>query len=140
MEQEPRKLWTLGKWYRQGLLELRGLLITVPFVALLAWGAYTLISSVCSMYPSLASVPNACVWVCVVAVPVSACVFCRFFWWGGLAASILMFSVTPGLSSWLLGLLFIALPFRCVIHAFIAFHRRGRAAEYVHVTGVSGWR
>jgi hypothetical protein len=140
MEHEPGKLWTFGKWYRQGLAELKGLLITVPFVALLAWGAYTLISSVCPMYPMLASVPKACLPVCVAVVPLSACIFCRFFWWGGLAASILVFPFMAGLSSWVFGLLLIALPFRCVIQAFIAFHRRGRAAENVHVVGVSGWR
>lgn len=134
------KLWTLKGWYSYGLRELLGLVILLPVVALLAWGGYSMVSNLCQTYPALAPAKSACLSICMGAVPVSACIFSRFVWWGSLLVTLLMYLVAPGLSSWLLGLILLAVPFRCVFCAVAVFLRNGRAPDYVHVVGVSGWR
>ena len=134
------KLWTLRGWYSYGLRELPGLLIFVPLVALLAWGFYSLLSNFSQTYPTLEPTRSACLSLCVGAVPFSACILSRFVWWGFLGVTLLMYPLAPGLSSSLLGLLLLAVPFRCVLRAVVVFCRNGRAADYVHVIGVSGLR
>jgi hypothetical protein len=134
------KLWTFRGWYSYGLRELPGLVICVPLIALLAWGFYSLLGNFSQMYPSLAPTRSACVSLCIGAVPFSACVLSRFVWWGCFAVTLLIYPLAPSVSSLLLGLLLLAVPFRCVLRAVVVFCRNGRAADYVHVIGVSGLR
>jgi hypothetical protein len=134
------KWWTLRGWYRHGVQELKALIILLPLVALLAWGAYTMISGLCRMYPELARAGQVYFWVCVAAVPFSALIFSRFLWWGALVLAVVIYPVAYGLSAWVLGLLLVAIPLRGVFALICLFGREGRAPEYVHVIGVSGWQ
>jgi hypothetical protein len=134
------KMWTVQGWYRHGLQELKALIIVLPLAALLAWGAYTMIGALCSIYPDLARAGQVYFWACVALVPFSAFVCSRFFWWTALGVALLIYPVAHAVSAWIFALLALSVPFRCIWAYFCHACRESSAPEYVHVVGASGWR
>lgn len=138
------KLWTVKGWLRYGVQELKVSVVLLPVFALLAWGAYSMMASLCSWDKPLAIALPMCLQLCIWIVPFVASVLCRFFWWAGLAFALVSYPVMATTASWVLALLLAAIVCRSIFAIFCWAIREGylrdSGAQYVHVIGASGWR